>query len=307
MNSPDTIAFGKDKAFPALPLDEWRATKNTLHLYAQIVGKIRLALFPRTNHWWNVTLYVSTCGLTTRAIPYGYGNVEIEFDFIAHSLRITTSNGGRREFALHDGLAVAEFYSKVFAALAELGIDVKIWAVPYEAPSTEPFATDTGNASYNKEYVERFWRILVGIDSIFEEFRGRFLGKSTPVHLFWHSFDLVITRFSGRTAPMREGAGVVEREAYSHEVISFGFWAGDNNVPAPAFYAYTAPAPEGLYDEPLQPDTASWSNGLALLMYDDVRKAESPRNMVLDFLESAYRAGVVRAGWDEEAFRLQPL
>ena len=304
-------AFAKETAFPPLPLEEWRATKNTLHLYLQIVGKIRLALFPPMNHWWNVPLYVSTRGLTTRPIPYGFGNFEIEFDFVEHQLKIKTSDGEQKSFALADGLTVADFYRQVFESLTTLGIEAKIRAVPYEAPSKTPFAGDKENKSYDKEYIERFRRILIGVDDILEEFRGRFTGKSTPVHLFWHSFDLALTRFSGKPAPVREGAGKVEREAYSQEVISFGFWAGDDNVSAPAFYSYTAPEPQNLTEEKLQPEAAFWgeSNGahLALLMYDEARKSDTPNETILEFLESAYQAGAKRAGWDAEKFELKPL
>lgn len=311
MNQPNPNAFSKESAFPPLPLEQWKATKNTLHLYLQIVGKIRLGLFPRQNHWWHVPFYVSTRGLTTRPIPCGSGNFEIEFDFIRHQLKILTSGGARREFALEDGLTVAEFYRKVFENLSALGIETKIWAVPYEAPSTIPFAVNTENKSYDKEYIERFRRILIGVNDIFEEFRASFIGKQTPVHLFWHSFDLALTRFSGKSAPVRADARSVERQAYSHEVISFGFWAGDDNVTAPAFYSYTAPEPQDLAEEKLQPEQAFWnasgSGHLALLMYDDVREAESPREMVLEFLESAYRAGAKRAGWRAEEFELKTL
>lgn len=296
--------------FPEMPLVEWRATKNTLHLYLQIVGKIRLTMHPRINHWWHVPLYVSPRGLTTRAIPYDGGNFEVEFDFHDHELRITTSGGALEDFALYNGLSVADFYDSVFANLAKLGIKPAIRAVPYEAPSKTPFAVDHENRSYDKGYVERFHQILVAVDDIFEEFRGRFTGKSTPVHLFWHSFDLALTRFSGKPAPTRESAGMVEREAYSHEVISFGFWFGDDSVPAPAFYSYTAPEPAGLADEPL-PAPAKWqeANGshMALLMYDDVRTAEKPRELVLEFLESAYQAGGKCADWDVDAFKLKPF
>lgn len=302
--------FDKNETFPPLPLADWKATKNTLHLYLQIVGKIRLALFPRQNHWWHVTFYVSTRGLTTRPIPFGAGNFEIEFDFIEHKLRISTSGGERREFALEDGLTVAEFYRNVFENLSALGIETKIWAVPYEAPSKTPFRKDTENKSYDKEYIERFHQVLVGVNDIFEEFRARFSGKSTPVHVFWHSFDLALTRFSGKPALVREDAGTVEREAYSHEVISFGFWAGDDNVPQPAFYSYTAPEPVGLTEEPLEPASAFWDTSkgaMAILMYDDARNSENPRASVLEFLESAYAAGAKRAGWDVEKFKLNPI
>lgn len=301
-----------DDTFPDIPLDAWRPTKNTLHLYLQVVGKIRLKTHPRINHWWHVPFYVSPRGLTTRTIPYKGGNFEIEFDFREHKLRIQSSKGGSEDFDLYDGLTVADFYKSVFANLAKLGIEPKIWAVPYEAPSKTPFAEDTENKSYDKEYVERFHRTLVAVDDIFEEFRGRFTGKSTPVHLFWHSFDLALTRFSGKRAKVREDAGMVEREAYSHEVISFGFWFGDdkpNSVAAPAFYSYTAPAPKGLSEEPLHPDSAFWTpdGGMALLMYDEVRKANDPRQTVLEFLESAYQAGAKRADWDIDSFRLREL
>ena len=300
-----------DRNFPPLPLEEWKETKNTLHLFLQIVGKIRLTLFPRLNHWWNVSLYVSPHGLTTRTIPYNYGSFEIEFDFINHALIIITSDGSEKSFSLYDGLTVAEFYKNIFTNLSELGIKTEIKAVPYKTFCTDPFATDTKHFSYDEEYIERFKSVLTGVNGIFEEFRGRFIGKSTPVHLFWHSFDLVLTRFSGRRAPAWEGAGMVDREAYSHEVISFGFWAGDDNIPAPAFYSYTAPEPKNLTEELLSPESAYWGlirdSALALLMYDDVRKAESPRKIVLDFLESSYQAGANRAGWDKENLKLRPL
>ena len=297
---------------PKLHLADWRPTKDTLHLYCQIVGKIRLAMHPRVNHWWHVTLYVSPRGLTTRAIPYMGGNFEIEFDFKSHKLEIRTSDGAVEDFALYDGLSVADFYSSLFANLGKLGIEPKIRAIPYEAPSTTPFSEDTENKSYDKKYVERFHRTLVAVDDILEEFRGRFVGKSTPVHMFWHSFDLALTRFSGKKAPPLDGANMVTREAYSHEVISFGFWFGDDKtVPAPAFYSYTTPEPTGLVDEPLSPAFASWQefNGghLALLLYDDARTSDDPRTLVLDFLESAYQAGAKRAGWNVDEFRLRPL
>lgn len=296
------------EAFPEIPLEAWRPTKDTLHLYCQIVGKIRLAMHPQINHWWHVPLYVTPRGLSTRTIPYGGGNFEIEFDFRDHKLTMQTSDGGYEDFALYDGLTVADFYSSAFANLAKIGIEPKIKPVPYEAPSTTPFPDDIENKSYDKEYVGRFHRTLVTVDGILNEFRGRFLGKSTPVHMFWHSFDLALTRFSGKSVSPREGAGLVEREAYSHEVVSFGFWFGDDkegSVPAPAFYSYTAPNPQGLDDEQLQPEAAFWTpdGGMALLMYDAARASADPRTSALDFLESAYQAGAKRAGWDLDQFR----
>jgi hypothetical protein len=294
----------EDEYFPPMPLDKWEGTYNTLHLYLQIIGKIRLALFPPKNHWWHVALYVSSRGLTTLPIPYRAFNFTIEFDFIDHSLVITTSKGQTERIRLQN-LTVAEFYRGVVSRLSDLGIDAPIKAVPYDVPdvSTEPFEKDTTHASYDGEYVRRFWSVLVGVDSIFGEFRGHFLGKSTPVHLFWHHMDLALTFFSGKKAPEREGAGLVERDASSHEVISFGFWAGDKNVREPAFYAYASPPPEGLMDEPLKPEGAFWNReaGMALLMYNRVREEKSPQRAVLDFLDSVYRAGAERAGWDTDA------
>lgn len=296
-----------NETFPEIPLEAWRQTKNTLHLYCQIVGKIRLAMHPRINHWWHVPLYVTPRGLSTRTIPFDGGNFEIEFDLKKHELQIRTSDGRWEDFALYDGLTVADFYSSVFANLAKLGINPTIKPIPYEAPSTTPFPDDIENKSYDKEYVGRFHQTLVTVDGILNEFRGRFLGKSTPVHMFWHSFDLALTRFSGKKVTPREGAGLVEREAYSHEVISFGFWFGDDKVPAPAFYAYAAPEPAKLADEPLTPSTAQWaeSNGahLAMLMYEDARQTDNPHDAVIEFLESAYQASAKRAGWDVEQFQ----
>ena len=230
----------------------------------------------------------------------------MEFDLHEHRLVIRTSNGRTEDFGLYDGLCVADFHQSIFANLKKLGIEPTIRPLPYEAPSKTPFPGDRENCSYDKQYVERFHRVLVAADQIFNEFRGRFCGKSTPVHMFWHSFDLALTRFSGKRVQPREGAGRVEREAYSHEVISFGFWFGDDNVPAPAFYSYTAPEPAGIADEPLSPTQAKWadSNGahLALLMYDDARTSEDPQAAVLQFLECAYQAGAKRAQWPVEDF-----
>ena len=294
-----------------MPLDEWRPTKNTLHLYLQIVGKIRLGMHPRMNHWWHVPLYVNARGLTTGPIPVHNGNFEIEFDFVKHRLRIVTSEGTGRKFKLKDGLSVADFYKKLFKNLHELGIDPHIKALPYEAPSSKPFAEDEENSSYDKKAIERFYRSLVLINDILWEFRGRFTGKSTPVHVFWHSFDIALTRFSGKPAPVRAGAGMVEREAYSHEVISFGFWWGDDRIPAPAFYSYVVPEPPRLAEQSLTPAIAHWQESggghLALLMYEDAIATADPRETILEFLESAYVTEAKMAGWDVADFTLKPL
>ena len=297
-----------DSVFPSLPIEEWEETKNTLHLFFQIVGKIRLTLFPKMNHWWHVTLYLSPGGMTTRPIPYQNMIFEIKFDFINHRLIITTSNGQEKSFGL-EGISVSDFYKKVDTSLKELGIEVKIRATPYDVPFSDvPFESDREHSSYDKEYVNRYWRILVQVNSVFEEFRSRFIGKSTPVHLYWHHADLAVTRYSGRKAPDYEGGTAADKEAYSHEVISFGFWAGDQNVRAPAFYSYTYPEPEGLSEEPLSPKEAFWNtdNGsMAVLMYDDLRKSDSPRQALLDYLESAYLAGTKRANWKIEELELK--
>jgi hypothetical protein len=289
---------------PPLPLDEWEDSKDTLHLFVQIVGKVRLRLHPKLNHWWHVTLYVSPRGLTTRAIPYGGASFEIAFDLIEHVLRITTSRDEERSFPI-DSLSVAQFYERLFAALAELGIEALILARPYEHKSQIPFAEDHEHEAYDRERVQRYWRILVGVNNTLETFRSRFLGKRTPVHLFWHSFDLALTRFSGRPAPEMTGGSASDREAYSHEVISVGFWAGDQNLRAPALYSYTYPEPDGLKAEPLRPASASWidqrGSAMALLMYDDLRAERDPRAALLDFFQSAYEAGAKRAGWDRSA------
>lgn len=305
-----STSFTRDVQFPPLPLEEWEDTKNTLHLFLQIVGKVKLALFPKMNHWWHVPFYVSVRGITTGPIPYEDMTFEMEFNFrdSGHVLRIETSEGDSKTVPLK-GLSVAVFYDRVFSNLGELGIVAGIRPVPYDIPevSTEPFPSDYQHAAYDEEYVNRFWRILVQVFSIFQVFRGWFTGKSSPVHFFWHHADLALTLFSGRPVPVREGANSVEIEASSHEMISFGFWAGDQNIREPAFYAYMHPQPAGFMNEPLNPEEAFWSHqaGLALLMYEDVRNAtDSPEKAVLDFLESVYQAGARRANWDIEAFRL---
>jgi hypothetical protein len=288
---------------PELSLPEWEATKNTLHLWVQIVGKIRLASTAPRNHWWHVPLYVDVRGLTTRRMHSRDGvSFEIAFDFVDHRLVISTNRGEVESFPLVDGLSVADFDRQLHATLAGLGIDVQIRESPFGVPMTTPFPDDREHASYDPDAVERFWRILDWSDGVFEEFAGWFCGKTSPVHLFWHSLDLAVTRFGGKRAPALPDADAVTQEAYSHEVVSFGFWAGDANLREPAYYSYVAPEPPGLRDRVLQPERAAWvdqvTGSMALLPYDAVRTAEKPRATLLAFLESAYEAGADAAGWN---------
>lgn len=288
-------------SWPELPLAAWQDTYATLHMWTQIVGKVRLTLSPRVNHWWEVPLYVNSRGLTTSGIPYGEEIFEVEFDFIAHKLVIQTSGGLQKILPLR-AQSVADFYKEFMSALRSLGIAVKIWTMPVEVPNPGRFENDTQHASYDSEYAHRFWQILVLCDTIFHEFRSRFLGKNSPVHFFWGSFDLAVTRFSGRRAPERVGADSITREAYSHEVISAGFWPGGGDVKGPAFYAYAAPEPLDFAEQQVQPAAAFYHPQLRefLLMYDDVRRASSPRQTLLDFLQSTYEAAANLARWDRK-------
>lgn len=293
--------------YPALPLESWEPTKDTLHLYCQIVGKIRLMLTPRRNHWWHVPLYVTSTGLTTSPMPYNGMTVTIDFDFIEHALKLHTSQGQRRQIALRDGLTVADFYAAVFSELYGLGIETRIYALPFDHKSKTPFAEDREHASYDAEAVHRYWQVLVETDHTLKSFAAGFNGKISPVHLFWHSFDLAVTWFSGNRAPDMPGADPVTRDAYSHEVVSCGFWAGDASIRAPAYYSYTFPEPATLTQQPLRPASAYWharpNGSLALLMYDDARQMPDPRAAVLDFLNSAWEAGTRAAGLSTESYR----
>jgi hypothetical protein len=268
-------------------------------MWAQIVGKVRLALSPRVNHWWEVPLYVTARGLTTSPIPYGDGIFEVQFDFIEHKLVIQTSWNSSETLPLKPQ-SVADFYAEFMASLKSLGIEVKIWPIPVEIPNPISFDKDTQHASYDPEYANRFWKILTSCDTVFKEFRARFIGKDSPVHFFWGSFDLCVTRFSGRRAPERPGADPVTREAYSHEVISAGFWPGGGEVKGAAFYAYAAPEPLGFAGQKVKPDAAFYHPQMKefLLMYEDVRNSASPREALLSFLQSTYEAGANLAHWD---------
>ena len=297
--APATIDAGAGDPWPSLALAGWRDTYATLHLWTQIVGKTRLALTPLVNHWWNVTLYVSSHGLTTSPIPCAWRTFEVEFDFLAHVLEIRTSNGAIRTLALAPR-SVADFYAEYMSALRELGIGATIWPRPVEVPDPIAFGIDRTHTSYDGDAAFRFWRALVQADRVFKQFRGRFLGKSSPVHFFWGGFDLAVTRFSGRAAPPRPDADAMNREAYSHEVISAGFWPGSGSVQEAAFYVYAAPEPKGFAAATIQPAAAYYHRemGEFILPYEAVRSAPSPDDALLDFLQSAYSAAADLGNWD---------
>jgi uncharacterized protein DUF5996 len=295
-------SLDRPECWPALPLSSWKDTCATLHMWTQIVGKVRLALTPLVNHWWNVPLYVSARGLTTSSIPYGTGSFELSFDFINHELMLQTSDGNVRMLPLAPR-SVADFYHDVMSMLRSAGIEVHIWNMPVEIPNPIPFDQDTVHASYDAEKAHTFWRILTTADHILNEFRSRFMGKSSPVHFFWGSFDLAVTRFSGRPAPPRPNADVITREAYSHEVSSVGFWPGGDNIDGPAFYSYAAPEPQGFREARVEPDVAHYDTQLSefIVMYDDVRKLPSPGAALLDFCQSTYVAAATLGKWDRES------
>lgn len=295
-----------DVAWPELRIADWLDTRATLHMWTQIVGKIRLALTPRANHWWNVPLYLTARGLTTSPIPYGARLFELEFDFLAHVLHVRTAEGLRREIALAPR-TVADFHREVFSVLDELRIDVPIWTTPVEIPDPIPFEYDEAHAAYDAEYAQRFWLGLLQADRVLKRFSTRFIGKQSPVHFFWGSFDLAVTRFSGRTAPPHPGAPntplSVVREAYSHEVSSCGFWPGGSGMEA-AFYVYAYPEPAGFSEYRVLPGEARYSPQLRefLLPYSAVRAAASPDDALLDFAQSGYEAAAELGRWDRAAF-----
>lgn len=285
--------------WPELRLGAWKDTCATLHLWTQMAGKVRLALTPRVNQWWNVPLYVGARGLSTSRIPYGAGGFELRFDFVSHELVLETSAGVVRTLALQPN-TVADFYAEFLLLLRDAGITVKIWKMPVELPDPIPFDKDRVHGAYDRAAVERFWRILQTVDAVLQEFRARFTGKCSPVHFFWGSFDLAVTRFSGRAAPVRPGADAITREAYSQEVSSVGFWPGGGTVQDAAFYSYMAPAPEGFAAARVRPVAAFYDQNLGefLLMYNEVRRSADPRATLLEFCESTYEAGANLAHWE---------
>jgi hypothetical protein len=295
------MSSGKD-VWPEIPYARWKDTCATLHMWTQVVGKVRLARAPLMNHWWNVTLYVTSRGLTTSPIPDGARSFQIDFDLVDHRLQIVTSDGEGRSFKL-EPRSVADFYRAVMRALGQLGIEVAISTRPQEVEEPIPFEQDDRQA-YDPAAANRFWRALVQVDRVFTEFRSRFLGKSSPVHFFWGSFDLAVTRFSGRPAPERPGAGVIPgavmREAYSHEVSSAGFWPGGSGADDACFYSYAYPEPEGFRHAPVRPAEVTYNADLGqfLLPYEVVRQAKDPDRLLLDYLQSTYEAAADLGGWD---------
>ncbi len=288
--------------WPPLPLNEWQDTYKTLHMWTQIVGKLRMELTPPLNHWWHVTLYVNSRGMTTGPVPFPPGFFEIQFDFRRHALEITTSEGASVSRPLQ-AESVASFHKGLCETLALLAIPAEINLKPQEIPDPVPFDQDIANCSYDADCAYRFWRILLSSAKVMEKFRGKFLGKCSPVQFFWGSFDLACTRFSGRPAPPRKG--VLSGPAYSHEVCSAGFWPGAG-VEGPAFYSYTVPKPEGLENASVRPEAAKWNAQLGefLLMYDDVRRAESPEDVLYEFIESTYDAGARLGKWDRASLEV---
>ncbi len=293
------------ETWPALPYEAWAETKATLHRYCQILGKVRLALTPPRNHWWHVTLQVGARGLTTGPMPCGGGRfAELALDLIDQQLVLQTSDGGDERFALADGLSCADFYQRLFAALDRLGVAARIWTRPFDLPGPR-LDRDRQHDRWDAQAVARYFEVLRRSTEALWTLAGDFVGKQSPAHLFWHSLDLAMARFSGRRAPERHGADPVTREAYSHEVIAFGFWPGDAKVPFPAYYAYAAPARPGLTERTLWPEAAWWDHdaGTAYLKYDDVRASRDPQETLLAFWRGAYLAGAETSGWDLSALR----
>jgi hypothetical protein len=304
----NTSASETAELWPPLPYEEWKDASDTLHMWTQIVGKVRMELTPLVNHWWNVPFYLTARGLTTSPIPYRSRTFEVDFDFIDHNLFIQTSEGTSKAMPLIPR-SVADFYREFMEALRSLNINVIINTLPSEVTNPIRCEEDFVHASYDPEYANRFWRILVQTEAVMQRYRSPFLGKSSPIHFFWGSFDLALTFFSGRRAPERPGADHMTREAYSHEVISCGFWPGDDRFPAPAFYSYTSPEPPGLATASIRPEEAFYSQelGLFLLRYEEVRTASSPELGLLEFFQSTYEAGAQLAQWDREALERKAI
>ena len=286
-------------AWPALPLEAWRGTYATLHMCMQVVGKVTLAMTPLVNHFWNVAFRVTARGLATPTLDAGGRALTITFDFVDHRLVLQCSDGASESIPLAPG-SVAAFHAAVMQALVRLGTGVHIWTMPVEVPDPIRFESDVEHAEYDAAAANAFWRALVSMEPVFERFRCRFVGKCSPVHFFWGSFDLALTRFSGRPAPQREHADAITREAYSHEVISHGFWPGGGGVDEPAFYAYAAPEPEGLPVAGVRPPAAFYSAALSefVLPYEAVRAASAPDAVLTAFLESTYDAAAELGGWN---------
>jgi hypothetical protein len=302
----------KREIWPSLPLSEWIGTYETIHRWSQIIGKIRIALEPLMNHWWNSTLYVTSRGLTTSAMPYENMQLQIDFDFLDHFLVIQTSKGITRKIPLKP-IPVAEMFKDIMYNLGDIDIYVPLWTTPVEVADRTPFEEDYKHASYDREYVTRMWTILFQTNRVFTEFRSRFIGKVSPVHFFWGAFDLAVTRFSGRTAPSHSGAPGLAKfvavEAYSHEVSSCGFWPGGGDVDNPVYYSYAYPEPHGFKDHAILPKEAYYEEkmGEFVLPYEVVRNSENPDGILMDFLESTYSAAAATAKWDRDALERRIL
>jgi hypothetical protein len=297
MNARDAAGETRS-AWPALPLEEWEPTYQTLHLWTQIAGKVRMQFAPLVNHWWNVPLYVNSRGLTTSFIPANGSGFELQFDFIDHQFRLTTPEGAARAIRL-ESKPTSAFYREAIEMLQSEGIPAAINIRPQEIPGAIPFDQDDTHAAYQPEYAARLWRILVSTQAVLDEFRGRFTGKCSPVHFFWGSFDLACTRFSGRRAPPRKG--VISSEAYSHECASAGWWPGGGVVAGPAFYSYAYPEPEEYASHPVQPGSYHPQLREFILLYDDARRERSPAAAILNFFQSAYEAAATLGNWDRSA------
>jgi hypothetical protein len=288
--------------WPALPLEAWRDTCATLHLWTQIVGKLQLALSPPLNHWWHVPLSLTARGLTTSPLPYGRRFIQLTFDFIEHALLLQDSAGGVQRIGLYPR-SVADFYEELMRTLEMMGYPVEIWPVPVELPDPIPFASDTEHAAYDAEFVQRFWRLLLQIEQVFRQFQGGFVGKSSPVQFYWGSFDLCLIRFSGRPAPPHPSGIPFVVEASSHEQFVVGFWPGSGAMQAPAFYAYAYPEPEGLRAARIAPGGAAWHAEMQefILPYEAIRSLDQPEQALLDFCQSTYAAAAELGHWDRAA------